>query len=90
MEPVKLEENEISKTPSITATCVRKHTNGMLEMRSVGDDGGAHTQETSINYHQAGPNMEPTRNEKKRTPKKYVEKGSPNRHKEDRLQLEGA
>ena len=24
----------------------------------------------------------------KRTPKKYVEKGSPDRHKEDRLQLE--
>ena len=50
----------------------------------------SHTPETSINYHQAGPNMEPTRKEKKRTPKKYVEKGSPDRHKEDRLQLEGA
>jgi len=32
--------------------------------------------------------MEPTG--KKRTPKKYVEKGSPDRHKEDRLQLGGA
>ena len=49
----------------------------------------SHTPETSINYHQAGPNMEPTRKEKKRTPKKYVEKGSPDRHKGDRLLLEG-
>ena len=39
---------------------------------------------------QAGPNMEPTGKEKKRTPNKYVENGSPERHKEDRLQLEGA
>jgi len=45
------------------------------------------TPETSINYYQAGPNMEPTRKEKKGTPKKYVENGSPDRHKEDRLQL---
>ena len=29
----------------------------------------SHTPETSINYHQAGPNMEPTGKEKKRTPK---------------------
>jgi len=49
----------------------------------------SHTPETSINYYQAGRNMEPTRKEKKRTPKKYVEKGSPDSHKEDRLQLEG-
>jgi len=34
--------------------------------------------------------MEPTRKEKKRIPKKYMEKGSPDRYKEDRLQLEGA
>ena len=50
----------------------------------------SHTPETSINYHQAAPNMEPTRNEKKRTPKKYVEKGSPDGYKEDRLQPVGA
>ena len=50
----------------------------------------SHTPENNINYHQARPNMEPTRKEKNRTPKKYVEKGSPDRHKEDRLQLEGA
>jgi len=42
----------------------------------------SHTPETSINYHQAGPNVEPRR--------KYVGKGSPGIHKEDRLQLEGA
>ncbi|KAK2146748.1 hypothetical protein LSH36_584g01035 [Paralvinella palmiformis] len=41
----------------------------------------SHIPETSINYHQAGPNMEPTRKEKKRTPKKYVEKGSPDRYR---------
>ena len=45
----------------------------------------SHTPETSINYHLAGPNMEPTRKEKNRTPKKYVEKGSPDKHKDDRL-----
>jgi len=50
----------------------------------------SHTPETSINYHQAGPNMEPTGKEKKRMPKKYMEKGSHDRHEEDRLQLEGA
>ena len=50
----------------------------------------SHTPETSINNHQASPNMAPTRKEKKRTPKKYVEMGSPDRHKEDRLQLKGA
>jgi len=50
----------------------------------------SHTPETSINYHQVGPNMEPTRKEKKRIPEKYMEKGSPDRHKEDRLQLEEA
>jgi len=82
----------VGQTPSVTATCERRHTNGMLEMRSVGDDrvDWSHTPETSINYHQAGPNMEPTRKEKKRTSKKYVEKGSHDRHKEDRVQLEGA
>jgi len=50
---------------------------------------GSHTPGTSINYHQEGPNIEPTRKEKKWMPKKYV-KGSPDRHKEDRLQLERA
>ena len=50
----------------------------------------SHTPDTTINYHQAGPNMEPTGKEKKRTLKKYVEKESEDRHKEDRLQLEGA
>ena len=48
----------------------------------------SHTRETSIKYHQADPTMEPTRKDKKKTPKKYVEKGSPDRHKEDRLQLD--
>ncbi|KAK2164457.1 hypothetical protein LSH36_63g06038 [Paralvinella palmiformis] len=38
----------------------------------------------------SGPNMEPTRKGKKRTPKKYVEKGSLERHKDDMLQLEGS
>ena len=67
------------QTHSATATCERKPTNRMLEMRSEGDDGGvdySHTPETSIIYHQAGLNIEPTRKEKKTTPKKYVEKGS--------------
>jgi len=40
----------------------------------------AHTPETSINYHQAGPNIEPTMKKKKRTCKKYVETGSPDTH----------
>jgi len=34
--------------------------------------------------------MEPIKKEKKRTSKKDVEQGSPDRHEEDRLQLEGA
>ena len=61
-------------------------------MRSEGDDEGGLVAYSgnSINYHQAGPNMEPTGKNKKRTPKKYLENGSPDRHKEDRLQLEGA
>ncbi|KAK2174671.1 hypothetical protein NP493_781g00020 [Ridgeia piscesae] len=37
-----------------------------------------------INYHQAGPDMEPTRKKKK----EHVEKGSPDRHKDDRIHLE--
>ena len=48
----------------------------------------SHTPETSINYHQAGPNMEPTR--KENAQEIPGEKGSPDRHKEGRLQLEGA
>ena len=40
----------------------------------------ANTPETSINYHQAGPNIEPTMKKKKRTCKKYVETGSPDTH----------
>ena len=80
------------QTPSVAPTCRRKHINGMLEMRSEGDDevDWSHTPETSIKYHHSGPNMEPTRKEKKRTPKMYVEKGSPHRHKDGRLQLKRA
>ena len=40
-------------------------------------------------YHPAGHHVEPTRKEIKRTSMEYTEKGSPDRHKEDRLQLEG-
>ena len=76
------------QTPSVTATCGKKHTYRMLEMRSEGDDGvdWSHAPETSINYHQA-LTWNPQR---KGTPKKYAKKGSRDRHKEDRLQLEGA
>ena len=47
----------------------------MLEMRSEGDDGVDWSPETSINYHQTYPNMEPTRKIKKRTPMEYVDMG---------------
>jgi len=50
----------------------------------------SHTPETTINYHQTGLNMEPARKEKKRTHEKYVEKRSPERHKKEKLELEGA
>ena len=42
----------------------------------------SHAPQTSINFHQAGPDMEPTK--KKRSSREYVAKGSPDRHKDDR------
>jgi len=55
-------------------------------MQPVVDGGGLVTH--SENQHQLSPgdNMEPTRKGKKGTPKKYVDRGSPDRRKEDRLQ----
>ena len=48
----------------------------------------SHGPETSINYHQAGPDMEPTRKKKKRSSTEHVEKGYPDRHKDDRIHLQ--
>ena len=45
------------------------------------------TPETSTNYQQADPDMESTRKKKKRLSKEYIEKGSPDRHKGDRIHL---
>ena len=44
--------------------------------------------DTSIMYHQAGPDVEPTRQKKKRSFKEHVEMGSPDRHKYGRIHLE--
>ena len=44
--------------------------------------------ENSLNYHTAGPDMESTKKKEKRSSKEHVEKGSPNRHRDDRIHLE--
>ena len=48
----------------------------------------SNAQETSIKYHQAGHDIEPTRKRKKKTSNEHVENGSPDRHKDVRIHLE--
>ena len=48
----------------------------------------SHVPKPSVNYHQARSDMEPTRKKKTRSSKEHVEKGSRDRHIDNRIHME--